>query len=148
MKVNTKLAIAFFAAGSSLFGLASGAFAGTPGGANVQTGNPSAYNSRNAAAAATFTTINAFGVTGTTGSASAAIGKQTAAATASSVIGAGFNFTGEIPFVQGGIVNNATAIGSDSDITVNVGGTGAGGAGTGEINLNSTQSVRIQPFPN
>jgi hypothetical protein len=151
MKVNTKLAIALFASASSLFGLASGALAGPTaptGGAQVTNGNPNAYNSRNAAAAATFTTINVFGVTGTTGSASAAIGKQTAAATASSVIGAGFNFTGEIPFVQGGIVNNATAIGSDSDITVNVGGTGAGGAGTGEINLNSGESVpSIQPFP-
>ncbi len=138
MKVNTKLAIALFASASSLFGLASGALAGptaATGGVGVTDGNPNAYNSRNAAAAATFTEINVFGATGVTGSASAAIGKQTAAATASSVVDVTIN-----PYYYssgGGIVNNATAIGSDSDITVTVGGTGSGVSGTGEINLKS-----------
>jgi hypothetical protein len=145
MKVNTKLAIALFASASSLLGVASGALAGTPGGAQVTGGDPNAYTSRNAAAAATFTTINGIG---TTGSASAAIGNKSAAATASNVVNFGLNdgygyWYGYGSSIQGGIVNNATAIGSDSDITVKVGGTGTGnGVGTGEINLNSNSNSR------
>jgi len=143
MKFNTKLAVTLFVSASSLFGLASTAFAGPVGVSSVEKGNPEAYNSRNAAAAATFTQIDVGAANLVTGAASAAIGKTSAAATATTAtnvsIGGGFGGEGFGLSGQAGSVNSATAIGSDSDITVSVGGTGSGfgATGTGEMKLNS-----------